>query len=191
MEVDSQQRLRSLFEWPSYFLLYFKFKLRYIHLYKHKYHTNKILSTGDLKMFDLHKSYSFSKTKANDGVKMIVGPDAENDYVLLRRIPNDMYKTKLSAVMLANKRSLEILKSQDEAAHAIRDTEIFCEVLAETVLIGWGKGFADEGKEVPYSVDKAKEILIKYPDFRSDLIEYASERKNFPAEVDVQDIKKK
>jgi len=142
-------------------------------------------------MFDLHKSYSFSKTKANDGVKMIVGPDAENDYVLLRRIPNDMYKTKLSAVMLANKRSLEILKSQDEAAHAIRDTEIFCEVLAETVLIGWGKGFADEGKEVPYSVDKAKEILTKYPDFRSDLIEYASERKNFPAEVDVQDIKKK
>ena len=141
-------------------------------------------------MFDLHKSYSFSKEKANDGVNMVVGPDPKTDYVTLRRIPNDLYKTKLSAVMLANRRTLEILKAQDEAAHAIRDTEIFCEVIAETVLIGWGKGFADEGKAVPYSVEAAKNFLIKYPDFRSDIIDFASDRKNYAPEVDASEIKK-
>jgi len=140
-------------------------------------------------MFDLHKSYGYSKTKAEDGVKMAVGPEAE-DYVLLRRIPNDLYKTRLSATLLANKKMLEILKAQDEKAHALRDTSIFCEVIAETVLIGWGKGVADKGKPIPYSVDAAKEMLIKYPDFRSDCLDFCGDRKNFPDEVDVEDVKK-
>lgn len=142
-------------------------------------------------MFDLKKTYGFSKAKADAGVRMVVGADPENDYVLVRRIPNDLYRTKLSEVMLANKKMLEILKTQDVKAHAKRDNEIFCEVLAETVLVGWGPGFGVDGKVVAHSVEAAKEMLIDYPDFRGDVVEFASDRINYLPEADIADIKKK
>lgn len=145
-------------------------------------------------MFDFSKSYAFSEELANSGVRMVVGPDEENDWVLLCRMPNLAYKNELSTVMMANRRVLELLKSQDPVAHAKRDSEIYCEVLAKTVLIDWGSGFTDAGAKLPYSVINAKSILVKYPDFRSDIIDFASDKRNYPVEgsdIDVEQIKKK
>lgn len=142
-------------------------------------------------MFSLEKSYGFDKSAAEAGVTMVVGPDPETDFVIVRRMPNDQYRTKLSSAMLANRKMLEILKAQDEAAHAKRDNEIFCEVIAETIIAGWGPGIIDEGEFVPFSAAAAKALLIKYPDFRSDIIDFASTKSNYPLKLDVAEIKKK
>lgn len=141
-------------------------------------------------MFNLKKAYGFNKELAESGAKMIVGPDAANDYLLIKRMPNEGYKKKLATVMMANRRTLEILKEQDEAAHAKKDTEIFSEILAETILVGWGPGIEDEGKPVAYSTATAKEMLIKYPDLRSDVVDFASDKKNYPLDVDIKQAKK-
>jgi hypothetical protein len=142
-------------------------------------------------MFNLKKTYGFNKKMAEAGAKMVVGPNAETDYILIKRIPNDAYKHKLSTIMMAQRRTLEILKQQDEAAHAAKDSDIFAEVLAETVIGGWGSGIEDDGKAIPFSVEAAKELLIKYPDFRSDCVDFASDKKNYPLEPDVDQAKKK
>jgi hypothetical protein len=141
-------------------------------------------------MFDLRKSYNFSKDKANQGVPMIVGPNPKEDYVLLRRLPNDLYRTKLSEVMLKEKKTLEILKAQDPEAHAKKDAEIYATILAETVFAGWGKGIVDGGAPVPFSTEAAKEMILKYPDFKDDCIDFASDRKNYPAEIEIEEVKK-
>lgn len=142
-------------------------------------------------MFDLRKGYGFSRILAESGAKMVVGADPENDYVLLRKMPNDKYRTKMSSVMMANRKILEVLKVQDPEAHDKRDTELMCEVLAETVLIGWGKGFGDAGKPLTYSVEEAKRVLVEYPEFRGDCIAFASSNANYPLEIDVEEVKKK
>lgn len=142
-------------------------------------------------MIDLRKSYGFSRKLAESGAKLVIGADPETDYVLLRKMPNDSYRAKMSSTMMANRKILEVLKAQDPEAHDKRDTELMCEVLAETVLIGWGKGFSDGGKPLVYSVEEAKRVLIEYPEFRGDCVGFASTNTNYPLEIDVEDVKKK
>jgi len=139
---------------------------------------------------DLKKVYGFSKKLAEGGARMVIGPDEENDFLLVRRIPNDSYKARMSVVMMANKKQLDILKAQDEKAHAAKDAEIFCEVLADTVLIGWGAGITEGGESIPYSTEAAKNLLLSYPEFRSDIVDFATSKSNYPLEPDVDDIKK-
>jgi len=140
--------------------------------------------------FNLRKTYGFSKKAAEEGVRMVVGADPETDWVLIKRLPNDSYKAKLSTIMLANKKQLDILKSQDEKAHAAKDAEIFCEVLAETILVGWGSGFGEGDEPTQYSVEAAQKLLLDYPDFRSDVVDFATTKANYPLEPDTEDIKK-
>lgn len=139
---------------------------------------------------DLKKVYGFSKKLAEGGARMIIGPDEENDFLLVRRIPNDSYKARMSVVMMANKKQLDILKAQDEKAHAAKDAEIFCEVLADTVLIGWGSGITMGGEVLNYSTEEAKRLLLELPELRSDIVDFATSKVNYPLEPDVEDIKK-
>lgn len=142
-------------------------------------------------MFSLQKSYAFDEKLALEGVRMVVGPDPETDYVILRKMPNSKYRAKMNQVMLANKRTLEILKSQDPEAHERKDNELLCEIMAETILIGWGPGFADGDKPIPYSPEVAKELLIKYHAFKGDCLEFAANNANYQPTPDIADIKKK
>src|SRR5690349_22729253 len=49
--------------------------------------------------------------------------------------------------------------------------EIMIEVAAQAILVGW-RGLTDGGKEVPYSVEKSRELL-KMKDFRDRISELA------------------
>jgi len=97
----------------------------------------------------------------------------------------------MSSVMMANRRTLEILKTQDPEAHEKKDNELLCEIMAETILVGWGAGIADGDKAIPYSVEAAKDMLIKYPQFKGDCLEFAANNGNYQPVPDVADIKKK
>lgn len=142
-------------------------------------------------MFDLNKSYGFDPKRADVGVKMTVGPDPETDYVLLKKMPNSAYRAKMNTVMMSNRKMLEILKAQDPEAHEKRDNELLCEIMAETVLVGWGPGFTDGAEPIPYSVEAAKNLLIKYPAFKGDCLDFAANNINYQPTPDINDIKKK
>lgn len=65
--------------------------------------------------------------------------------------------------------------------------EILCEVLAETILLDW-KGFTENNKECRYSKEKAKEVLLKYKDFRDLVVEKAEAFENFSQTAREEDL---
>lgn len=139
--------------------------------------------------FDLDKSYSFDKVAAEEGVKMQVGQDKE-EYILICRLPNKAYTLELTKVMQDNSRKLDFLKEQDEDAFMELDRELQAGVLAKTVITGWGTKIVIKGKKLTYSVKTCAETLLEYPDFRADCVEFASDRANYPAKMDVEEVKK-
>ncbi len=139
--------------------------------------------------FSLSKQYSFNKVTAEEGAKMMVGPDKE-DYILICRLPNNKYQAELTRVMQNNGKVLEFLKAQDNDKYAEKDRELQAGVLAKTVVVGWGTGLVDEGKKIKYSVKECARLLLKYTDLRVDCIEFASDVANYPPEMDVEEVKK-
>jgi len=141
-------------------------------------------------MFDLKKSYSFDKEAAENGAKMPIGEGPE-DYILICRLPNKKYTAELTKVMLANGKVLDFLKLQDADKYEDKDRELQAGVLAKTIVIGWGKNFGEGGKKLVYSVKTCAKILLDYPDFRADCVVFASDVANYPAQIDLDDVKKK
>ncbi len=61
--------------------------------------------------------------------------------------------------------------------------EILRKVIANTVLLDW-KGMTDEsGKVIPYSADKAEELLKEFPDLLTDVANASMARETFQAEA--------
>jgi hypothetical protein len=141
-------------------------------------------------MFDLKKAYGFSDKAANEGVKMVVGPDPTKDFVLIRRMPNEDYREELVKTFQAHGKSLELLKTHDPKSHQKRDAELQCEVLAKTIVVGWGPNFSEDGKVLKNTFEERKRVLVAYPDFRTDCVEFASNKANYPIEMDVEEVKK-
>lgn len=48
---------------------------------------------------------------------------------------------------------------------------VLCRALAETILLNWKNLQDDDGKDIPYSVEKATQLLLEVRDFRSIVIE--------------------
>lgn len=58
--------------------------------------------------------------------------------------------------------------------------EIAAQAMAEAIVLDW-QGLYDDGKEIPYSQEKAYEILYNYPDLRRDIADLSSEMETFRA----------
>lgn len=140
-------------------------------------------------MFDITKSYGFDEKLANAGVKMIVGAD-EEDYILIKKMPNDEYVRELQKVMQANDKILKHLKLQNPEEHTKLDRKLQCEVMAKTVVVGWGKTVGAAGELIEYSVKNCTKLLLDYPDFRFSCVEFASDNSNYPLEIDIKETKK-
>jgi len=140
-------------------------------------------------MFDLKKSYSFNEDLAENGAKMMVGTTKE-DYILICRLPNKAYTAELTRTMQKHGKILEYLKNQDNDAYSEKDRDLQAAVLAKTIVVGWGKNFGEDGKKLTYSVKECTRILKAYPDFRADCVEFAADVANYPAEMDLAEVKK-
>jgi hypothetical protein len=94
--------------------------------------------------------------------------------------------------MQANSKTLEVLQKQDPDAYYKKDVELNCGVLAESVVLGWGKGILDGGKPLKYSKEVCAKLLSDYPDLRHAIIAFATDPANFPIQdgLDVEDVKK-
>src|SRR5690606_32024129 len=60
-----------------------------------------------------------------------------------------------------------------------RVVELTIAAIAETILLDWRGLEDDEGKEIPFSVDTAKELLAEYDWLRDDVWEAANTRETF------------
>jgi len=60
--------------------------------------------------------------------------------------------------------------------------EISCQALAETILLDW-RGVGDsKGAEIPYTVEGGFNLMVKMPDLREFIQEFALDIENFRAE---------
>ena len=141
-------------------------------------------------MFDLTKQYGYDKEAAEAGVKMQVGADPKKDYLVVRRIPNKEYSAELIAVMQANSMKLKHLKKQDKSAYDALNDKLLCNIMAKTVLTGWGPGIGADDKKLPYSEKSASEVLLIHDDFRTDVRDFATDNSNYPLQINVEDVKK-
>ncbi len=140
---------------------------------------------------NLEKLYGFDKKAADKGVKMIIGPDAKEDYLMVRKSSNDAFRQELQEQLQANKITLAALKAEDDkSAYFAKDAEILSSVMARTLITGWGTGIQDKGKSIKFSEEKCVDLLIAYPDLRAEVQEFADNNANYPLTPDVADIKK-
>ena len=132
------------------------------------------LKLGDLQM-KLSK-YTQNLTAAKEGVEIDLG---EGCTVRVARSGNEKYQAYLRQVLKPYEKQLR-LKSMPDALFE----KLYNEALAETVLLGW-KGLEDDaGKEIPYSKEKAIELLSDpvYADFKELVLGLAGEQAVFAAE---------
>jgi hypothetical protein len=139
-------------------------------------------------MISLKKKYQFDKALAQAGAKMILGPDPETDYLLVRRSPSDSYYRVLSETLQANGDRLEELKKSDPEAGKELDLRLQCQVMARTIVVGWGSGIEDYPE---YSEEACSELLFNYDDLRVEATIFSRNNANYPPKADIEKIKKK
>lgn len=135
-------------------------------------------------MFDINENYGFNKDLADDGAKMILDPDGK-EYFVVRRTPNPEYRRLLSQKYRRHER---LVKKKSKDADALAE-KLMAEVVAATVLIGW-KGVGQAGKSIPYSEKAALDLLMKFPELKTDIIEFSGDLSNYQNEEDFVEIKK-
>ena len=141
-------------------------------------------------MIDLKRKYGFDKKAAVEGTKMFIGTDKETDWVLIKRMPSKDYIACLTKTLQDHGEELEQLRKEDPDAGEKYDQELQCEVLAKTVVVGWGGGIQENKISIPYSVEAAAKLLAEFDDFRIDCVSFARDNKNYPIKMNVEKVKK-
>lgn len=138
--------------------------------------------------FDVHNVFGINKDQATNGVKKMLGPDKE-DYIILKQIPNPAYRAMLTKEHRANAKILEF--SEDETANTLSE-KILAKVMANTCVVGWGKGLKLKGKELKFSVDNCIALFVEYPKFRTECQTFAETTSNYQDGIreDAEEAKK-
>ena len=119
---------------------------------------------------------------AKNGVAVDLG---EGLVVTIARSGNENYQKYLKQALKPYEKMLRTKTLPDQTFELI-----YTEAVAETILLGW-KGLEDEnGVEIPYTKEKAIEILSdpQYIDFRTLILDLAGEAAVFAKEA-VEDTK--
>jgi len=135
-------------------------------------------------MLDIDKVFGFDEKMAKDGVKMILDIKGEQ-FFLVRRTPNPDYERQLGQEYRRYEKVLKLKTPESEEL----SQKLMAEVLAKTVLIGWG-GISVKGKKLEFTVENATKLLLDYPALRTSIIDFAQEASNFRPTDDSAEIKK-
>lgn len=139
---------------------------------------------GNIMSFDLNKQ-NFSKAASEGYTFNLTLPDGtESDATLT--VIGDMSKAVKAH---SRKRYQELQLRSKTAARKGKDDELSIEeaeeyVIADSLvrLVNWS-GFTEDGKEVPFSKDKAEEILREHSWIRDLILKEAAEVTNFSPKV--------
>jgi len=117
---------------------------------------------------DITKTFTTDKSLENNGVWVDIGGGTK---LCVARMYNDRYNELLRGAMKPHKR--QVLDSESSL-------EIMVDVEARSILIGW-EGVTADDKDVPYSIETAKEYL-HIRDFRKLVLEIASSMETYKAQ---------
>lgn len=113
-----------------------------------------------------------NKQKENQGVEMEVG---EGFFITVARLGNDKCKKFMEK---SNRPHLRRIR-KGTLPNDIRDG-ILIKAIAMTVLLDWRGLHEDDGvTEIPYSKEKAIELMTSSDDFLEVIIEYSQDQQNF------------
>lgn len=114
-------------------------------------------------------------TRSEEGTTVDMG---DGLHVTVARIGNTKYNEVIKKLTAPHTRQIRNKTLADSVFEVIMNR-----AYAETILLGW-KGLEDEhGKDIPYSTEKAFEILSnpEYKDFKDIIVDLASEAEAFRA----------
>lgn len=93
----------------------------------------------------------------------------ENAKVLIARTGNSNFQKAYRKIPSGIRRMMENETLSDELA-----SQTMAELMSKTILLDWD-GISENGKELKYSVETAKVMLHKYPEFRSVIWDIANQ----------------
>lgn len=116
-------------------------------------------------MPSLRKDYGVDKEKAQNGVWQELG----GIRLLIAHIGNQQYRNKIES-LTSGKRG----KIRRGTAQLSEYESINRRAVAETVLLDWENLQDDNGKDIPYSIQKVVQLFDEFPQFYEDVMELAS-----------------
>ena len=118
------------------------------------------------------KTLSVDTKKQTDGVWI---QHDEKTSFLIARMANPRFQERFQKMLQPYKQKFDAGKLSSE-----KQVEIMCVCMSETILLGW-EGLHDNGKDIPYSKEKAYEILIAEgnDEFRDLILSYAQDNEQF------------
>lgn len=116
--------------------------------------------------------YTTNVSKSNEGVW--VEHDSETSF-LIARMNNANFQKVFNRSMKPYRKMFE-----DGKLSMQRQNDVLCNVMAETILLDW-KGLHFDGVEVPYSKEKALELLKSdgNDEFRELILSYAQDNETY------------
>ncbi|QBZ71755.1 hypothetical protein [Pseudomonas phage KP1] len=128
----------------------------------------------------LHKQYKTDAVKESNGVEIefveAINEDGTIPTFTISRMgkSNKAYSKALDAATRPYRRQVELGTMKNEVAE-----EIFLDVFVSHVLKGWRNVQDEQGKEIEYSKDAAKSLMLELPDVYERLQEEAKLASNF------------
>ena len=126
---------------------------------------------------DFDKRYATDKVAEQDGVEVRLDGECT---ITVARANNRKFKAEMKRLM----RPYENQRRRGTFDDELRD-ELTRKAVSKFVLLGW-TGITVKGKKVPYSAEKAEELMKQSEDFENDVIDAATMMETFRA-VEVEE----
>lgn len=136
-----------------------------------------------MSVIDLFSAFATNENLEKDGTYTQV-PGAGDTEFLIARAGNKNYAKLIQKLVKQNR---AVLDSKGDAAEAKSD-EIFVDVYAKTILLGWKGDVNIKGTPTAYSISAAK-TLLSLKEFRAAVAKVAEDMENFKVVKDEEDAK--
>lgn len=131
--------------------------------------------------YDVFDLYATDEKKELDGAIVELGKGVSVTVALAQ---NDNF---LKRILEESERQAGIIKGLPEKEAKARDLKGLCEVLAETVLLGF-KGMSYKGKPIKYTKANAVKLLL-HREFRKMVLAHAGNLDNFRLKREEKEVK--
>lgn len=134
-------------------------------------------------VIDLFAAFATNETLEKEGtLTQIKG--AGDTLFRIARAGNKNYARMIQKLVKQNR---AVLDSKGDAAENKSD-EIFVDVFAKTILLGWEGNVSIQGKATPYSLEAAK-TLLRLKEFRAVVSQVSEDMENFKTVKEDEDVK--
>ena len=119
--------------------------------------------------------YDFNKGLAIKGAPMVAGLNADGKEItfFVAKWANDKHEKE----MLRRQKQLQRTRYNKDA-----HTRIQCEMMADTLLVGWENVLDTDGNDHPPTQENRVKALIKYKDLRDAIVEFSMDNINYLAD---------